>query len=180
MKQTLKVGKLSIPVDNPDKVLYPAARFTKAAVVAYYVGVSRFILPHLKNRPVALKMILAGGHASRTTLARFRAEAEAVASLQHGNIVQVYEIGDCDGLPFFSLEYCAGGSLADRLNGSHQAISQDKEGLPGLVGDMQEGGARKKSKGAAQGVLDAAGSKLRDFAENGDHEPARSRRGKED
>ena len=59
-------------------------------------------------------------------------------------------------------------------------ISQDKEGLPGLVGDMQEGGARKKSKGAAQGVLDAAGSKLRDFAENGDHEPARSRRGKED
>src|SRR5437763_10261573 len=38
-------------------------------------------------------------------------------------------------------------------------ISQDKEGLPGLVGDMQEGGARKKSKGAARGVLDAAGSK---------------------
>ena len=65
------------------------------------------------NRIVALKMILAGGHASPTTLGRFRAEAEAVASLQHGNIVQVYEIGDCNGLPFFSLEYCAGGSLAE-------------------------------------------------------------------
>jgi len=62
VKQTLKVGKLSIPVDNPDKVLYPAARFTRAAVVAYYVGVSRFILPHLKNRPVALKRYPEGIH----------------------------------------------------------------------------------------------------------------------
>jgi hypothetical protein len=59
-------------------------------------------------------------------------------------------------------------------------ISQDKEGLPGLVGDMEEGGAKKKSKGAAQGVLDAAGNKLRDFAEEGDRQPAKSGRGKED
>jgi gas vesicle structural protein len=42
-------------------------------------------------------------------------------------------------------------------------ISQEKEGLPGLVGDMQEGGARHKTKGA----LDAAGDKLRDFAGDG-------------
>src|SRR6201997_4050262 len=42
-------------------------------------------------------------------------------------------------------------------------ISQEKEGLPGLVGDMQEGGARHKTKG----VLDAAGDKLRDFAADG-------------
>ncbi|MBV9384392.1 MAG: gas vesicle structural protein GvpA [Streptosporangiaceae bacterium] len=39
-------------------------------------------------------------------------------------------------------------------------ISQDKEGLPGLIGDMQEGGAKHKTKGA----LEAAGEKLRDFA----------------
>jgi gas vesicle structural protein len=59
-------------------------------------------------------------------------------------------------------------------------ISQDKEGLPGLVGDMEEGGAKKKSKGAAQGVLDAAGNKLRDFAEDGERQHAKSGRGKED
>src|SRR4051812_11887531 len=60
--QTLKVGSQSIGIDNPDKLLYPAARFTKAAVVAYYIGVSRFILPHLKNRPVALKRYPEGIH----------------------------------------------------------------------------------------------------------------------
>jgi gas vesicle structural protein len=56
-------------------------------------------------------------------------------------------------------------------------ISHDKEDLPGLVGDMQEGGARHKTKGA----LDAAGDKLRRLAsddqdEDEDREPARSRR----
>ena len=54
-------------------------------------------------------------------------------------------------------------------------ISQDKEGLPGLVGGMQESGAKHKTKGA----LEAAGDKLRDFAGNGrEREPAsrRSRR----
>ncbi len=60
-------------------------------------------------------------------------------------------------------------------------ISHDKEGLPQLVGDMQEGGARHKSKGAAQGALEAAGEKLRRFAGDGegDREPAR-RRGREE
>jgi tetratricopeptide (TPR) repeat protein len=70
------------------------------------------------NRPVALKMILAGGHAGAAALARFRAEGEAVARLAHPNIVQVYEVGEADGLPFFSLEYVDGGSLADRLDGT--------------------------------------------------------------
>jgi tetratricopeptide (TPR) repeat protein len=69
------------------------------------------------DRVVALKMILTGGHAAEGELARFLAEAEAVARLQHPNVVQVYEVGRHEGLPYFSLEYCPGGSLADRLAG---------------------------------------------------------------
>ncbi len=70
------------------------------------------------NRLVALKMILSGGHASRGQLERFRIEGEAVASLHHPNIVQVYEVAEHEGLPFFSLEFLEGGSLADQLDGT--------------------------------------------------------------
>jgi tRNA A-37 threonylcarbamoyl transferase component Bud32 len=67
------------------------------------------------NRIVALKMILAGGRAGPDAFARFRVEAEAVARLQHPNIVQVFESGIADGCPFFVLEFVDGGSLASRL-----------------------------------------------------------------
>jgi WD40 repeat protein/tRNA A-37 threonylcarbamoyl transferase component Bud32 len=70
------------------------------------------------NRMVALKMILAGSHAGAADLARFQTEAEAIARLQHPNIVQVYEVGEHEGKPFFSLEFCAGGSLEKKLNGT--------------------------------------------------------------
>jgi WD40 repeat protein len=70
------------------------------------------------DRVVALKMVLAGNHAREQELNRFRKEAEAVARLQHPGIVQVFEIGQHDGQPYFALEYVDGGSLADQLDGT--------------------------------------------------------------
>jgi tetratricopeptide (TPR) repeat protein len=69
------------------------------------------------NRLVALKVILSGAHALADQKARFRAEAEAVARLHHPNIVGVYEVGESDGCPFFSLEFVDGGSLENKLAG---------------------------------------------------------------
>ncbi len=70
------------------------------------------------DRIVALKMILHGGHSGSAARGRFRTEGEAVARLQHPHIVQIYEVGEHDGLPFFSLEYCQGGSLDRKLSGA--------------------------------------------------------------
>jgi Protein kinase domain len=64
---------------------------------------------------VAIKMVLHADHAGPDLLARFRVEAEAVARLQHPNIVQIYEIGEQEGRPFVTLEFLEGGSLAQLL-----------------------------------------------------------------
>jgi WD40 repeat protein len=66
------------------------------------------------GRTVALKMILSGDDAPEGDLFRFRREAATIARLQHPNIVQVYEVGEHEGKPFFSMEYCPGGRL-DRV-----------------------------------------------------------------
>jgi serine/threonine-protein kinase len=72
------------------------------------------------KRLVALKMILAGPQASPEQLARFHREAEAVARLQHPNIVQIYEIGEQRGQPYLSLEFVDGGSLDKQIAGQPQ------------------------------------------------------------
>ena len=93
------------------------------------------------NRVVALKMVLSGEMASATELHRFRAEAEAAARLQHPNIVQLYEFGEArsgDGppRPYFALEFVAGGSLADRLDGTPQPARASAELVESLARAM--------------------------------------------
>jgi WD40 repeat protein len=69
------------------------------------------------KRFVALKVLRDADLASPEELARFRTEAEAVARSPHPNIVQVYDVGECQGRPFYILEFCPGGSLDRKLNG---------------------------------------------------------------
>ncbi|MFO0908080.1 MAG: protein kinase [Isosphaeraceae bacterium] len=72
------------------------------------------------RRLVALKMVLSGAHASADQLERFQTEARSVAQLKHPGIVEIYEISEHDGLPYFSLEFVEGGSLAHLLEGKPQ------------------------------------------------------------
>ena len=71
---------------------------------------------HLKlNRIIALKMLLSGEFARAVEVARFMREARAVAALQHPNIVQIYDVGEVEGRPYFTMELVEGGSLAQRI-----------------------------------------------------------------
>ena len=90
---------------------------------------------HLRlNRPVALKMILSGPYAVREERERLVQEAEAVASLHHPNIVEVYDAGDIDGRPYFTMELVEGGRLSEKVNGVPQP-ARDAAALVAVIAD---------------------------------------------
>lgn len=68
------------------------------------------------NRIVALKMILAGQFASEADVQRFQIEAESAAQLDHAGIVPIFEVGEHEGLHFFSMAFVEGQSLSQRMN----------------------------------------------------------------
>jgi serine/threonine-protein kinase len=93
---------------------------------------------HLRlDRLVAVKMMLAGAYAGPRERARFQREAEAVARLRHPNVVQVYDVGEADGRPYFTMEYVEGGSLARKLAGTPQPAEQAAQLVATLAGAVQ-------------------------------------------
>ena len=90
---------------------------------------------HLRlNRTVALKMALAGAYAGTHERQRFQREAEAVAALRHPNVVQVYDVGDSAGRPYFTMEFVEGGSLAQKLAGTPVPAREAAQLLAELTG----------------------------------------------
>jgi serine/threonine-protein kinase len=90
------------------------------------------------NRLCALKMILAGDHASQLAAQRFQTEAETIARLRHTNIAQIYHIGDHDGLAFLEMEYIEGGSLERRLDGTPWPARKAAELLAALAHGVRQ------------------------------------------
>src|SRR6516162_6900470 len=76
------------------------------------------------NRAVALKMVPAGPCAHPEERVRFEREAQAIAGLGHANIVQVYDVGDVEGRPYFTMELVEGGNLAYQIQGIPQPARQ--------------------------------------------------------
>jgi eukaryotic-like serine/threonine-protein kinase len=70
------------------------------------------------DRIVAVKMLIAGGYANPRDIERFKREAQAVATLRHPNTVQVFDAGEHDGFPYFTMEFMEGGSLHQALAGN--------------------------------------------------------------
>jgi serine/threonine-protein kinase len=119
------------------------------------------------KRIVALKMIAAGAAADPAECRRFRIEAEAVARLRHPNIVQVHDIGEAGGCPYFSMEYLDGGSLARRTGAGPLSPREAAELVESLARAMQhahEAGVVHRDLKPSNVLLDAAGTpKVVDF-----------------
>jgi len=133
---------ITLSVENDLKLMKPPAARLNVAIPGYEVmeligrggmGVVFRARQLGLNRIVALKMLSTTAAADEGSLARFRAEGEAVAQLQHANIVQVFDIGENDGLPFFAFEFVDGCNLAQTLHANLPPIREAAEILETLA-----------------------------------------------
>jgi WD40 repeat protein len=123
---------------------------------------------HLRlDRTVALKMLLAGPCARPEELERFLRESQAVAGLRHANIVQVYDVGDVDGRPYFTMEFVEGGNLADQIQGIPQPVRKAAALVATLAGAIhaahQSGFVHRDLKPANVLLTDEGSPKITDF-----------------
>ncbi|MEM7235864.1 MAG: serine/threonine-protein kinase, partial [Planctomycetota bacterium] len=112
------------------------------------------------DRTVALKMILWGENASESDVARFRAEAESAARLDHPNIVKVFEVGEVEGQPFFTMQYIEGTTLADQLKAgalSGQRAAQIIEPLATAIDYAHDCGVLHRDIKPANILIDTEG-----------------------
>jgi serine/threonine protein kinase len=108
------------PNDEPtlaarDDLTLPAAYEVQGELGRGGMGIVYKARDRKLRRIVALKMFHPGRQPTPRELSRFRGEAQAIARLQHANIVQIFEVGDAGGLPYLVLEFASGGTLQHKL-----------------------------------------------------------------
>jgi serine/threonine protein kinase/tetratricopeptide (TPR) repeat protein len=116
------------------------------------------------RRVVAMKVVRNAHFATREEAARFRAETQAIAQLDHPDIVPIYESGEEDGTPYFTMRLAEGGSLADRLK--KRGIMPDREAatfmsrIARAVQYAHEHGVLHRDLKPANILLDVAGKPM--------------------